>query len=567
MKKRSLKVLMIIYICIVIIISCLFAVGVVKSVADSGMDTMFQENVESAYSMVDTLFDTEYPGVWTMTEGGLLVKGGKSVGNSLSFVDSILEKTGYYISIFTGTTRTVTNIRDDDGNRMTGTEIDSVIGTEVMNDKVYMAPVEICGKDIMAYYAPIKDVTNTVVGIFFVGVDRSVVNTESEQLQKMSIIVFSLQLAIWIPLSFLLMSRLLNPIKTVNKQMQQMAEKNFKLEKKLLKIKSKTEIGQMVLSIKNMQNVISEMTATVHKETNKVDDAAKDSHEKMSEVNSNMQEIAATTEEISASLEETSAGSEQIYEITQNVSEEARQLSEKAKEGKEKASEIAERAKQILSQTQSQRQEANTMAEKAKKKASSAIEGARKIDQIKVLADTIGEIADQTKLLALNASIEAARAGEAGRGFSVVADEIQSLSVASSEAVNQIREVVKVTLDAVEKLVASQEEETKYTEEIVKTMCDKLSETGQTYHADADYIENLVSHLERASKKMQQEFNILGTAVGQMRKAITESAQGSSEIAEHVNLVADNIGIVVNCSELTKESSAKLKEYMKQYQY
>lgn len=59
-------------------------------------------------------------------------------------------------------------------------------------------------------------------------------------------------------------------------------------------------------------------------------------------------------------------------------------------------------------------------------------------DQIRGLSKSIRTIADQTNMLALNASIEAARAGEAGRGFAVVAGEVKSLSVKASQATKQI---------------------------------------------------------------------------------------------------------------------------------
>lgn len=64
------------------------------------------------------------------------------------------------------------------------------------------------------------------------------------------------------------------------------------------------------------------------------------------------------------------------------------------------------------------------------------------VAQVKQILDSIGEISDQTKLLALNASIEAARAGEAGRGFSVVAQEIGKLSDSTAEAVKRTSDVL-----------------------------------------------------------------------------------------------------------------------------
>lgn len=63
--------------------------------------------------------------------------------------------------------------------------------------------------------------------------------------------------------------------------------------------------------------------------------------------------------------------------------------------------------------------------------------------EINKILDSIREIADQTKMLGLNAAIEAARAGDSGRGFGVVADEIRKLSETSKQTANQIRLLTK----------------------------------------------------------------------------------------------------------------------------
>ena len=80
------------------------------------------------------------------------------------------------------------------------------------------------------------------------------------------------------------------------------------------------------------------------------------------------------------------------------------------------------------------------------------------VEEIDDITDVINNIADQTNILALNASIEAARAGEAGSGFSVVADEIKALVEESQTQAGEIEAIVDSIQTDAENAVENLEE-------------------------------------------------------------------------------------------------------------
>src|SRR6201999_1633293 len=97
----------------------------------------------------------------------------------------------------------------------------------------------------------------------------------------------------------------------------------------------------------------------------------------------------------------------------------------------------------------------------------------KRTNEISSIVDTINLIAERTNLLSLNASIEAARAGEAGRGFSVVAEEIRNLADRAARATADIAAIIKSLQEVAQEAVTASNEGVRVTEE-----SNSLAESG-----------------------------------------------------------------------------------------
>lgn len=176
--------------------------------------------------------------------------------------------------------------------------------------------------------------------------------------------------------------------------------------------------------------------------------------------------------------------------------------------------------------------------------------------QVEKFVEMINDIANETSLLALNASIEAARAGEAGKGFAVVAQSVSSLSDGTIEAANQIQGVMEQIKDYANDTVkvASQAE----------VIVSKQSETvGNTIHVFGDmneYLQSLVNEiadLENIIESMEEHRNDTLSAIQSISAISEETAASVSTVNESLK---EQIMMVNNLYDSTLELKGRAKE-------
>jgi twitching motility protein PilJ len=156
--------------------------------------------------------------------------------------------------------------------------------------------------------------------------------------------------------------------------------------------------------------------------------------------------------------------------------------------------------------------------------------------EIGEIVELISDITEQTNVLALNAAIQAASAGDAGRGFTVVAEEVQRLAERSGEATKQISALVKTIQVDTQEAVSAMEESTQNVVEGAK----RSDAAGQALSEISEVSRNLASLIEKISEATKEEAGS-ATSVADMMQEILKITEHTSEGTTRAAAVADEL--------------------------
>ena len=468
-----------------------------------------------------------------------------STGFTLSqntYVDSLQAILGTQVTVFEGNKRLVTTHRGADGNRLVGTTLNNpLIEKQVLADgKPYYGTSRIQGQSYTAAYLPMKNYKGTIVGMLFVGLPLQTVETTILNLTLVSTLIM---LFITLVSSFLLVlylqARVIRPLIKTTTDLSAMAKGQIPLMDPQ-RLKRRDEIGTMSRSLESLAAYLNnggDIASQIADGNLNVYPRAAGEEDRFGQAFGRMAtELNRLVSQILKSADEVVSGVGQIAEGTHSLSQGATESASSLEEMTTTLSTLVQTSEATTKETlaaatlsQAVNKSAGESQEEMQKllQAMSAIEASAK--DIQKVVKTIDDVAFQVNLLALNANIEAARAGKHGKSFSVVAEEVRSLSQRTAKAAHETNQMVVEALRRIEAGAST----TRKTGQHLSQIAEAIGKVTEVLQAVAQRSVEQNTALNQLSGGMAQ--------IGQTTESHVATAEESSSASQEIRNVAEEL--------------------------
>lgn len=305
-------------------------------------------------------------------------------------------------------------------------------------------------------------------------------------------------------------------------------------------------LAKVIAKVGSTSDVIVAASEKLDKMTDQTSNASDDVARSMSDMANGATAQATETQSVSEAVMQIGEGIEQTNAAVQNLMNNADTMKKAGQAGAESVQDLESISEKVKAQIAVIYQQTNTTNESAQ--------------EIHKATELIASIANETNLLALNASIEAARAGESGRGFAVVAEQIKNLAEQSNESAKTIDGIIKNLLEESEQAVKTMNT----VDAIIGLQADKVETTKRVFdkvsgglQVAIDGIESIASNTEKlahARGQVMSSVESLSAIAEENAAATQETAASAEELAATISEIKDATGRLYKVSdELTGE--------------
>ena len=380
-------------------------------------------------------------------------------------------------------------------------------------------------------------------------------------LLKDTLLIGLISLFIALSISFILSKKITDSIRLILIDMEKIGQGDFTVR---CSVSSNDEIGMLCEHFNSTIDSVGALIGDIKDVIESVSSASDNLSANSEQTNAASLEVLKTVEEIS------NGASDQAYEAEKGAHL-VGGLSQKLNRLLENTAEMENFADNAISSNSQGIEMVNLLKEKTRLNEVSTgnIESAilnldKNAISIGNIVSTIGAISEQTNLLALNASIEAARAGDAGRGFSVVAEEIRKLAEESKTAASEIHEIIlNIQNDSKNTVSIMNEVKT-----VTSDQADSVFKVNESFENISESVQNIFQKIRLVSSfvdEISSEKEGIVSAIESISSVSEETAAATEEVNASVQEQTNAISEVANLSESLSSLSTKLKNEIEKF--
>ncbi|UTV26555.1 methyl-accepting chemotaxis protein [Photobacterium atrarenae] len=365
-------------------------------------------------------------------------------------------------------------------------------------------------------------------GLYVDDIDREVAIYRDDAISSMQsrfqiVLTTTLVLGVLFAMAILYFAnRMARPVQNMARTLNEIADGEGDLTRRL-DIHGHDEIAQLGDAfnrfVAKLQGIITQVSDATHH----VSGAAGNIHaqtvrltEQLHEHNNETEQVVTAITEMSSAASEVAMNANEVSNATSSASEESHIAQQRVDTSVVSITALVEEVDQAAQHIHSLNQQS------------------QKIDNV---LKVIGDIAEQTNLLALNAAIEAARAGEQGRGFAVVADEVRGLASRTQSSTQEIKEMLDELHALVSQAVSSMTHSQSTCSEAVDA-ANSITESLSTVTGAVEAINVMTSQIATAATEQSSvtdEINRNMVAIQDIVAELTESSRSSEQVVSELN--------------------------------
>lgn len=420
-----------------------------------------------------------------------------------------------------------------------------------LGEKEYQANVVVDGTEYIFLYGSSEKDTFSVCAL----VPQSVVIAQAIEIRNDTIVMVIIAIIAAVFVGIFLSMKMGRSMERMMKSMSEVAKGDLTIR---VKDKGVDEFALLAGSMNNMVSNTKNLVLQVSNSTVKMEESTNAVTSASEVINDYSENITSAISEIHGGMNIQAQNAQECLQKTDMLSEEIQHIGQRVEDIEKLVNQTGDKINEGIKTMAILGSRANETTDMTEKVSESIYVLQREFEQIKGFVDTINSISEETNLLSLNASIEAARAGEAGRGFSVVADQIRKLADGSAQAASEIQRTVS---DIHTQTTTSVENanQAKAIVELQTLAVEEVKVSFQAMQSDMMQVVDQMKEIANNTEKADAGRAATLQAIENISAVIEETAAAAAVVNDTAEKLLSHVGELKGTADVLDENMKGLK--------